>query len=629
MNPSTLPTDCIAIDRLRLRVPGGAAERARAALQTAPWPTPVGEDWVIVRALAVRAPVSELGARAAAGLADLRRTAVAAGDPAAERAGAVRFSDQAELIARLCADLAAGRAAGRWYWRHWAPLLRNSSAEAIRSLLGEVPERLTTVTERLARIGALPLVWQALSPAQAADLYGRLAAWLDLALPTAAAASRDARVTDLPTPPVALRQRWAPALAGMAPRDPRRWLAACLVALEWRPLWLGPGAAGILEHLAAALDAAPEAGRSEADSPWSGAAPPPGLDRPGLAPRSSSPPAAGSAAGADGVSQPLVPGLGAVDPGRAGAGAPRIDPQPRVPATAAAAAAGSDALGPEAARPGADRRWVAAGDDRAPAAPTDLVAGARGGPPDDPAGSGAAPGRDGDPWAWTAPARSFQADRRGAAHPLRLRECPPADRNADPNGPVGADRPAPASPAARVITAACPAAPRCDLETDEGGLFYLINFLARPPALALIAAADGFTQVPDGWAWLWGLGRSLGLRPDGTLAYFLAERIGLADPAHLLDLPPLPAAAVLLDLAERLYGSAQVWGPSLLAVPAGVRHSPSHLDVHYPLAAVRLAVRLAGLDVNPGWVPWLGRVVTLHYDGGPASAPGDRVGGSG
>jgi hypothetical protein len=40
----------------------------------------------------------------------------------------------------------------------------------------------------------------------------------------------------------------------------------------------------------------------------------------------------------------------------------------------------------------------------------------------------------------------------------------------------------------------------------------------------------------------------------------------------------------------------------------------THVDLHAALHAVRLPVRLAGLDVNPGWLPWLGRVVTFHYD---------------
>jgi hypothetical protein len=28
---------------------------------------------------------------------------------------------------------------------------------------------------------------------------------------------------------------------------------------------------------------------------------------------------------------------------------------------------------------------------------------------------------------------------------------------------------------------------------------------------------------------------------------------------------------------------------------------------------VSLAVRRAGLDLDPGWVPWFGRVVGFHY----------------
>ena len=36
---------------------------------------------------------------------------------------------------------------------------------------------------------------------------------------------------------------------------------------------------------------------------------------------------------------------------------------------------------------------------------------------------------------------------------------------------------------------------------------------------------------------------------------------------------------------------------------------------HRPVWAVwAVPVRLAGLDINPGWLPWLGRVVQFHYD---------------
>jgi hypothetical protein len=68
-----------------------------------------------------------------------------------------------------------------------------------------------------------------------------------------------------------------------------------------------------------------------------------------------------------------------------------------------------------------------------------------------------------------------------------------------------------------------------------------------------------------------------------------------------------------MDLGQRLYGGAGVWMPTLLHVPARTRHTPTHLDIDYPLAVVRVEVRCAALDINPGWVPWLGRVVTFRY----------------
>jgi len=36
--------------------------------------------------------------------------------------------------------------------------------------------------------------------------------------------------------------------------------------------------------------------------------------------------------------------------------------------------------------------------------------------------------------------------------------------------------------------------------------------------------------------------------------------------------------------------------------------------VHLSLDGVDVAVRGAGLDVDPGWVPWLGIVVMFRYE---------------
>ena len=53
---------------------------------------------------------------------------------------------------------------------------------------------------------------------------------------------------------------------------------------------------------------------------------------------------------------------------------------------------------------------------------------------------------------------------------------------------------------------------------------------------------------------------------------------------------------------------------SLIVRPARVTATATHLDLHFALDAADLPVRRAALDLDPGWVPWLGRVIHFHYD---------------
>jgi len=46
---------------------------------------------------------------------------------------------------------------------------------------------------------------------------------------------------------------------------------------------------------------------------------------------------------------------------------------------------------------------------------------------------------------------------------------------------------------------------------------------------------------------------------------------------------------------------------------ATVRFSETHIDIVFPLSEVNLEIRRAGLDLDPGWVPWLGRIVAIHF----------------
>jgi hypothetical protein len=53
---------------------------------------------------------------------------------------------------------------------------------------------------------------------------------------------------------------------------------------------------------------------------------------------------------------------------------------------------------------------------------------------------------------------------------------------------------------------------------------------------------------------------------------------------------------------------------SLIQRPGRVVMTVTHWDVIFDLNQIDLRLRRIALDSDPGWVPWLGRVVQFHYD---------------
>ena len=45
-----------------------------------------------------------------------------------------------------------------------------------------------------------------------------------------------------------------------------------------------------------------------------------------------------------------------------------------------------------------------------------------------------------------------------------------------------------------------------------------------------------------------------------------------------------------------------------------LRFEPGWVELHLPLDGVHTAIRRLGLDLDPGWLPWLGCVVRICYD---------------
>ncbi|MBE7384880.1 MAG: hypothetical protein F6J95_026135 [Leptolyngbya sp. SIO1E4] len=58
----------------------------------------------------------------------------------------------------------------------------------------------------------------------------------------------------------------------------------------------------------------------------------------------------------------------------------------------------------------------------------------------------------------------------------------------------------------------------------------------------------------------------------------------------------------------------------LVKRPGELRTTPTHWDLRFNLDQSDIRIRRIGLDFDPGWVPWLGRVITFHYSGGSTYA---------
>jgi hypothetical protein len=188
-----------------------------------------------------------------------------------------------------------------------------------------------------------------------------------------------------------------------------------------------------------------------------------------------------------------------------------------------------------------------------------------------------------------------------------------------------------------------PAAWPAGVLTRIGGLFYLINVIQRLDIPGCYEADWDLASQIGGWGVLELLARSL-LGPaqphlaDDPVWAALAEIDGravgelpgegyavigerlLASPL-LAGLNPalggwlavaLPPVRDYLQQVLQLSDPAEI-GPRLLLVNGRLHVSATHIDLVLGLEAIALPVRLAGLDINPGWVPALGRVIQFHF----------------
>jgi hypothetical protein len=161
--------------------------------------------------------------------------------------------------------------------------------------------------------------------------------------------------------------------------------------------------------------------------------------------------------------------------------------------------------------------------------------------------------------------------------------------------------------------------------TELGGAFFLINVFLQLDFFTALERHVAMAPAVGGWAWIELVTRALlGRRNkrhrDDAVWRCLAALDGRdpmaplnvpADERRFLDLV-MPSLRRRLKQALRLRREPDI-ATVLIECRAQLFASATHVDVRFPLETARFAIRVAGLDATPGWVPALGRVVSFEF----------------
>jgi len=167
--------------------------------------------------------------------------------------------------------------------------------------------------------------------------------------------------------------------------------------------------------------------------------------------------------------------------------------------------------------------------------------------------------------------------------------------------------------------------------TSYAGLLFLVPVLQRLDFPEFLSAHPNLLETGFPAGLLWFIGQRAGLKPHDPMTLALqAELIPAGiDGFHILQLParaqeilstpkprcPLdsPLMAWLTSVRRWCRRLARLGLVTLIRRPGRVIVSQTHIDVGFELAQVDIRLRRLGLDLDPGWIPWLGHVVRFHY----------------
>ena len=146
--------------------------------------------------------------------------------------------------------------------------------------------------------------------------------------------------------------------------------------------------------------------------------------------------------------------------------------------------------------------------------------------------------------------------------------------------------------------------------TWRAGLFFVIPVMERLGMAEYVAENPRLAQWSLPYLILRAIADRLQTPPDDPVLGALGE---------LPEDPPEEVQQSVQDWMRRirqyLRRTARIGPYSLVCRPGRLTFTETHIDVMFRLDRVDIRVRRAGLDVDPGWVPWLDRVVHFHYVG--------------
>ncbi|NTX67269.1 hypothetical protein HUA74_42130 [Myxococcus sp. CA051A] len=151
------------------------------------------------------------------------------------------------------------------------------------------------------------------------------------------------------------------------------------------------------------------------------------------------------------------------------------------------------------------------------------------------------------------------------------------------------------------------------MRTELGGLLFLIPVLERLGLPALLDAVPSLIEAEMPERLFGAIARRLGAtEADATLALFGSRALGALPRGLEFDLELLLRG---LRVAVRRWCLRRggIGLRALVLRPARIMATRTHLDVLLDIRGADPRVRGLGLDIDPGWVPWLGRVVRFHY----------------